>query len=137
MLSLAIVLMSMMLGVMLFFSGVLAPTIFIRLPSSTAGRLIRHLFPSYYAVGILVTLCAASVMLLVSRVDSLILFSLSFSFLLIRQLLMPQINKYRDLELGGDIKTAIRFKRLHKLSVILNAMQILVLSLVIIRLAGM
>jgi len=41
--------------------------------------------------------------------------------------LMPQINRARDGEAAGDRGAALRFQRLHRLSVVINGLQWLAL----------
>ena len=47
-------LVSLVLGVMLFFSFVLAPMIFKVLPPDNAGIFVRAIFPYYYLVNLLI-----------------------------------------------------------------------------------
>ena len=121
------------LGVMLFFSLVMAPLVFIKLPAEEAGRFIRALFPWYYLVsGVLATL-ATMLLVASSTVDSLLAASVAVAALVSRQVLMPRINKARDQMLAGDLLAGRSFNRGHKASVIINGAQILLLCVVIWR----
>ena len=48
-------------------------------------------------------------------------------FVYARQFLMPAINRARDLDLEGDARARARFRALHLQSVLINALQLLLL----------
>jgi hypothetical protein len=102
------------LGGMTFFSVVVAPLVFIKLPPDTAGRLIRQLFPWYY-----LTMGFTSLVALLAMAPELVV----SGFVVARQLLMPAINRARDAELAGVAGAGQRFSRLHTASVLLNGCQ--------------
>ena len=56
--------------------------------------------------------------------------------MLARQGLMPRINRNRDRSLEGDAAAGVRFNRLHRLSVWINAVQIVVVAVVLARFVG-
>ncbi len=100
------------LGVMLFFSVCVAPTIFKVLPQERASAYVRNFFPKYYVVlgffCVVAGVFAETVQLAVIAFVSAILFAISL------WVLTPAINKASD---GNNIKT---FKVLHALSVMIN-----------------
>ncbi len=49
-------------------------------------------------------------------------------FIFARQVLMPMINHARDAEIAGQAGADLRFKRLHRTSVIINGAQWLAVS---------
>jgi hypothetical protein len=49
---------------------------------------------------------------------------------------MPRINRDRDRSLAGDAAAGARFARLHRLSVWINAAQIVVVAVVLARFVG-
>ena len=53
-----------------------------------------------------------------------------------RQVLMPRINGHRDRMLRGDAEAEAGFNRLHRLSVWINAVQLLAAFVVLLRLAA-
>jgi hypothetical protein len=114
-------------GGMTFFSAVVAPLVFTKLPIETAGAFIRQVFPWYYLAMGLTTLLA--VLLMLPAVGAGVGWPAALSalaligFVIARQLLMPRINAARDAELAGDAGASQRFKRLHGLSVWINAAQ--------------
>jgi len=114
-------------GGMTFFSAVMAPLVFTKLPLETAGAFIREVFPWYYLTMGLTTMVA--LLLLLPGIGTgvgwpaiLSAFSL-FGFVLARQVLMPKINEARDAELAGASGAGERFKRLHGVSVLINGAQ--------------
>jgi hypothetical protein len=115
------------LGGMTFFSVVVAPLVFIKLPPDTAGRLIRQLFPWYYlTMGFtsLVALLAMAPEIVSGFTREAVMIALVVSgFVVARQLLMPAINRARDAELAGVAGAGQRFSRLHTASVLLNGCQ--------------
>ena len=114
-------------GGMTFFSAVMAPLVFTKLPLDTAGAFIREVFPWYYLAMGLTTLLA--VLLLFPGLGAgagwpAVLSALVLiGFVVARQILMPKINDARDAEMAGDTDAGHRFKRLHGLSVVINAAQ--------------
>lgn len=128
---------ALVLGGMLCFAVVFAPLVFIRLPAETAGPFIRQVFPVYYlAMGIG---CVPAVLLALavdfSAAAALVLVICGFFYA--RQHLMPKINALRDRQLAGDAAAAARFDGLHRLSVVLNAGQMLVLLYAFLLLTGL
>lgn len=120
-------LLGVLIGSMLFFAAVVAPTVFRALPAEHAGPFLRRLFPRYYAwgagVAALATLLAVAAGAAPAVTALCALIALGFVFA--RQVLVPRINRARDAELAGDAPAGRRFARLHRLSVLLNAAQLL------------
>ena len=124
----SIYLTSMILGIMLFFSFIVAPVTFTALNEENARIFIRKIFPYYYTVNL-----AISVLILILFII-LKIFSLDFYLILIIALLfavsnfvlMPMINKFRDE--NQDKK----FKQSHFVSVVINFVQIIFLVIILI-----
>ena len=124
----SIYLTSMILGIMLFFSFIVAPVTFTALNEENARIFIRKIFPYYYTVNL-----AISVLILILFII-LKIFSLDFYLILIVALLfavsnfvlMPLINKFRD------EKQDKKFKQSHFVSVVINFVQIIMLVIVLI-----
>ena len=124
----SIYLTSMILGIMLFFSFIVAPVTFTALNEENARIFIRKIFPYYYTVNL-----AISVLILILFII-LKIFSLDFYLILIVALLfavsnfvlMPLINKFRD------EKRDKKFKQSHFISVVINFVQIILLVIVLI-----
>jgi Ca2+/Na+ antiporter len=105
-----------MVGIMLFFSVVVAPTVFKVLPMEWSSKYVRNFFPKYYlSLGILSLLAA---IFSPNRLNLIILLIAAASFLFLLLYLTRQINFAKD---NGHEK---RFHLLHGLSVIINLGQI-------------
>ena len=117
-------LLAFLLGGMIFFPTVVAPTIFKSLDTLHAGLFLRKLFPSYYAFIIVVSGFAAILDDFKNPVF-LICIVILISTLIIRQILMPRINIWRDAELAGDGTAGHKFKIAHRLTVVLNIGQMI------------
>lgn len=120
--TLALVLTALVFGAMLFFSFVVAPMVFVKVPEADAGRFVRAVFPIYYAIGAGFALVAG--LLALGGWVGWLLLAIALSFLWLRQGLMPAINRARDASLTGDEAAGQRFDRLHKLSVWANSGQL-------------
>ena len=110
------------LGAMLFFSFIIAPTIFKFLPAAQAGLYVRKIFPIYYIFngsiilisGIAIAFLGVFNSIFYCNVIIFLLFIVSYFYL------MPTINKTK----GVNNK---KFKILHNASVVVNIVQILLL----------
>jgi hypothetical protein len=110
------------LGIMLFFSFVIAPTVHKFLPTGQSGPYIRRLFPIYYTInaaltlGSLIAIASLGVFNAIFYANAiiLVLFALSYFYL------MPTINKQKT-------KNNRKFKILHGSSVAVNFIQIILL----------
>lgn len=132
----ALIASAALLGGMAFFSFVVAPQVFIRLPPDHAGRLIRALFPWYHGFGSALAALAMLLALLgAPLVPMLLLVMILVGFLVAGFVLMPMINDARDRGLDGDGAAQRRFDRLHRASVVLNALQMLAVLAVLPLLA--
>ncbi len=135
MLTTALLLTAALFGTMLFFSFFMAPLIFTKLEADTAGRFIRAVFPWYYVVLLVLAAAAGTLLLWVDpRSATLLLVSAGLA-LLARQVLMPTINACRDRALAGDTRAEGRFNRLHRLSVVINFVQLAGVTAVLVLLA--
>jgi hypothetical protein len=127
---------AVLLGSMAFFSAVIAPLVFIKLDSATAGRFIRSVFPWYYLVVLVFAAVAAAALAAGRPVDAGIMAAVALAAWVSRQLLMPRINACRDRALAGDAAAGRRFDALHRASVWINAAQLLASGAVMARLAA-
>ena len=125
-------------GGMLFFAAVFAPLVFLRLAPDVAGRFIRAVFPVYYLTMALTSGVAAAALGLGpgrAAADAVAMALVCLGFVLARQILMPSINHARDRHLREEDGAGRRFERLHRLSVLLNGLQLTVVGVVLVRLA--
>ena len=125
---LSVYLTSMILGIMLFFSFVIAPGVFTTLDENTARKFIRRIFPFYYNVNLGVSFIVLITFILSSKigVDFYIILAITVLFATSNYLLMPLINKYRD------EKQEKKFKYSHFLSVLINFVQMICLVFVLV-----
>jgi len=112
-------LIAISLGMMIFFSFIVAPVIFKVLDAVNAGKFVRKIFPFYYMINLIILSLVVILFIYKSQINIdfyLVLFlALLFAFLLF--ILMPMINKFKD---NNEDK---KFDFSHKLSVILNFVQ--------------
>ena len=119
---------SAILGIMIFFSFVVAPVTFTSLNEENSRKFIRKIFPFYYNVNFFLSISITLIYLFQNTFNIyfyLILF-ITVLFFVSNYLLMPLINKYRDN--NQDQK----FKYLHFTSVVINFIQIIILIFLLI-----
>ena len=126
---LSIYLTSIVLGIMLFFSFVVAPVVFTTLDEENARKFIRRIFPYYYNVNLGISLLVLLILLFTSNfeIKFYLILVVAILFAISNYLLMPMINKFRDE--NQDKK----FKYSHLISVIFNFIQILILVVILFR----
>ena len=119
---------ALVLGSMLFFSIAIAPKIFVVLSNEEAGKFVRSIFPTYYKYNGLQYLILTILMLYTEKSGNILYISILILFLFIfsNYLLMPLINKSRD------VNNQRRFKILHMMSVIINFLIIIFSILLLI-----
>ena len=121
------------LGAMLFFAVGVAPTIFQALPLEQAGLFLRKLFPRYYLALIMGSGVAGCLWIESAPLAAAVCWLIALSTLWIRQSLVPHINQLRDAELAGDAAAGTRFATLHRMSVIINMVQLLALVVLLLK----
>lgn len=110
-------LLSAMIGIMLFFTVVVAPTVFKVLPVEYSSKYVRNFFPKYYATLGLITLVTVftapdgNSQLLLAICAALFAFTLFY--------LTGKIN------LAKDEGKSRQFHILHGLSVVINLFQLI------------
>ena len=121
------------LGAMLFFAVGVAPTVFQALPLEQAGLFLRKLFPRYYLALIMGSSVAGCLWIESAPLAAAVCWLIALSTLWIRQSLVPHINQLRDAELAGDAAAGTRFATLHRMSVIINMVQLLALVVLLLK----
>ncbi len=121
----------LVLGSMLFFSIAIAPKIFTVLPSEEAGKFVRSIFPTYYMYNGFQYLVLTILMFYKGQTGNILYLSclILLFFIFSNYILMPQINKSRD------INNQKKFKLLHFLSVVINFL-IIISSIILILLVN-
>ena len=124
----SIYLTAMILGIMLFFSFVIAPVVFTTLDEDNARKFIRRIFPFYYNVNLAISFFVLLTFLFLSKlgVDFYLILLITILFATSNYLLMPLINKYRD------EKQDKKFKYSHFISVVINFVQMICLVFLLI-----
>ena len=123
----SIYLTSIIFGIMLFFSFVVAPVTFTALNEENARKFIRKIFPYYYtvnlAISILVLICY--IILKIFSSDFYLILGIAVLFVVSNFILMPLINKYRDEKQNN------KFKYSHFISVVINFIQMIFLVIIL------
>jgi len=119
-------LLSAMVGIMLFFTIVVAPTVFKVLPVEWSSVYVRNFFPKYYAsLGLITAVCIFTAPDGVSKV-LLAICTLLFAYTL--SYLTGKINEAKD---QGQTR---RFHLLHGASVVINLFQLITFIYLIVTL---
>ena len=124
----SIYLTAMILGIMLFFSFVIAPVVFTTLDEDNARKFIRKIFPFYYNVNLGLSFIVLLIFVFLSKlgIEFYLILAICALFATSNYLLMPLINKYRD------EKQDKKFRYSHFISVAINFVQMIFLVLLLI-----
>ena len=124
----SIYLTAMVLGIMLFFSFVIAPVAFSTLDEDNARKFIRRIFPFYYNVNLGISLIVLLTFILLSKlaIDFYLILAICVLFATSNYLLMPLINRFKD---ENQHK---KFKYTHFISVVINFVQMIFLVLLLV-----
>ena len=124
----AFYLTAIILGAMIFFSFVVAPTTFKLLDEKNSRKFIRGIFPFYYLLNLILSFVASVLFFLKQNlsIDFLLMTSICILFAISNFILMPMINKFRD---NNEDK---KFKISHFISVIINFIQLIFLVIILL-----
>ena len=133
----AVLALALTFGGMTFFSAVITPLVFSKLPLKIAGPFIRQVFPWYY-LSMGATILIALIALILgagggATWEVILATAVLAGFAFAQEVLMPLINRARDREIAGEFGAGRRFRRLHLASVIINGFQWLAVLVVLIR----
>ena len=111
---------------MVFFSAVVAQSVFKTLSQKAAGAFLRVLFPRTFLFGLILSLVASAVAAYdgVAEMALLSIF-ISTGFVLNAFVVTPIINKQRDAMLEGDDNAGKKFKQFHFVSVAIFLVQLI------------
>jgi len=132
----SLMLSGVLLGSMIFFSAVVAPTVFSALPPEHAGSYLRALFPRYYLWGAVIAALAGAAAATAAVAAAAAMGAVALAFVAVRQGLVPAINSARDAARSGDLAAAVHFKRLHAMSVAVNLVQMIVTAIAFVQILG-
>ena len=116
-----IIIISIWSGTIIFFSAVVAPTVFKSLDEREAGVFLRAFFPKYYIFGIVLGVVSI-IYLLFSPAHSHLLYSIMAMTVLtiLGRMSIPIINKARD------TNNEQAFKKYHLISVMMNVLTLVI-----------
>ena len=119
---------AMILGIMLFFSFVIAPVVFTTLDEENARKFIRRIFPFYYNVNLGISFIVLIIFFILGNfgINFYLILGVVLLFTTSNYLLMPLINKYRD------NKQDKKFKYSHFISVLINFIQMICLVFLLV-----
>ena len=118
-----------LLGSLLFFTAIVAPTIFKTLDAKNSRLIIRNIFPKLYSWSIIISLL---IFVLLTSTFSLNILTILSSIIVVlyifsRQFLMPKINRFSD---KNHKKEFVLF---HTISVFIFVLQIIMLAYIYIK----
>ena len=119
---------SIILGIMVFFSFVVAPVTFTTLNEENARKFIRKIFPYYYLFNLIISILIILSFIIIKKfsIEFYLISLIAFLFAISNYVLMPLINKYRDSNQDN------KFKYSHFTSVIINFIQMIILIILLI-----
>ena len=121
-----------LLSIMIFYSFGIAINVHRTLDKENAGKLLRKLFPIYFLWGLFISILAEIIFLLNAKQEQAFIMALIVvGYLYSRQILVPKINKSRDLANEGDERSKKDFNSLHFQSVAINLVQMLLLIIIL------
>ena len=126
------IILSSLLGIMLFFSIVITPSAFKVLSEENVALLLRNLFPKVFLTGIVISFLSLLIAffeknLLVTYLTLIILTGFIFN----RFYLVNKINEARDQEKDQKKNKSKKFQRLHNFSVLIYLVQIILVIYII------
>ena len=132
--NLLIILISFLLGALIFFASIVAPTVFKNIPLEQGSKFLRALFPKLFLFGSAISFISSLIAYSINFAVFIILVTSASLFLINRNVLTPKINEYRDKELEGDKEAGKIFSKLHHLSVglFLANLALLITSLILL-----
>jgi len=122
----AVLIATASLGAMLFFSAVVAPTVFQALPADHASHFLRAVFPKYFSINGIAAIAAG--LIAVDALVSPILISAGIAMIGVHYFVIPIINEARDRMLAGTAGADKKFALWHRISVAVNVIEMLCLA---------
>tara|TARA_B100001063_G_C16406729_1_gene377490 strand:+ start:72 stop:467 length:396 start_codon:yes stop_codon:yes gene_type:complete len=122
-----------LLSIMIFYSFGIAFNVHKTLDKENAGKLLRKLFPLYFLWGIIISIFVEIIFLYQgASFKALLMAIIALGFLYSRQVLVPLLNKNRDLVNEGNKEAKKIFGSLHLRSVSINLIQIILLVIILV-----
>ncbi len=121
-----------LLSIMIFYSFGIAFNVHKTLDKENAGKLLRKLFPLYFFWGIIISIFIEIILLYQGESFKAFLMAIVvIGFLYSRQVLVPLLNKNRDLVKEGNEEAKKVFGSLHLRSVSINLIQMILLVIIL------
>ncbi len=121
-----------LLSIMIFYSFGIAFNVHKTLDKENAGKLLRKLFPLYFLWGIIISIFIEIILLYQGESFKAFLTAIvAIGFLYSRQVLVPLLNKNRDLVNEGNKEAKKVFGSLHLRSVSINLIQMILLVIIL------
>ena len=132
--NLLIILVSFLLGALIFFASIVSPTVFKSIPLEQGSKFLRALFPKLFLFGSAISLISSLIAYSINFAVFVLLVTSASLFVINRNVLTPKINDYRDKELEGNKEAGKIFSKLHHISVglFITNLAILITSLLIL-----
>ena len=129
-----IILVTILIGSMIFFMAVVSPSVFATLSTNASSKFLRTIFPRMFLFGFIITFLSLILSYISGNIlNSILLVIVAVSFIINRNYLTPKINDFRDKELEGDKKASSSFKNMHLLSVLLFVLNFIILIGIVIN----
>ena len=121
-----------LLSIMIFYSFGIAFNVHKTLDKENAGKLLRKLFPLYFLWGIIISIFIEIILLYQgAALRAFLMAIVAIGFLYSRQVLVPLLNKNRDLVNEGNEEAKKSFGSLHLRSVYINLIQMVFLAIIL------
>ena len=121
-----------LLSIMIFYSFGIAFNVHKTLDKENAGKLLRKLFPLYFLWGIIISILIEIIFIYQGTYfKALLMAIIAIGFLYSRQVLVPLLNKNRDLVKEGNEEAKKVFGSLHLRSVSINLIQMILLVIIL------
>lgn len=121
-----------LLSIMIFYSFGIAFNVHKTLDKENAGKLLRKLFPLYFLWGIIISIFIEIILLYQgAALRAFLMAIVAIGFLYSRQVLVPLLNKNRDLVNEGNEEAKKSFGSLHLRSVSINLIQMVFLAIIL------
>ncbi|MAZ46405.1 MAG: hypothetical protein CMM98_02370 [Rickettsiales bacterium] len=112
------------LGGLVFFSALVAPSVFKNLDEKNARLFLRGIFPKIYLYAGILSFVISLNLLFINSFLSFIFFMITLGYFYSRQYLMIRINQ------AADQKNKKEFSKLHRFSVLIFVTQILLMIVI-------
>lgn len=122
-------------GSILFFGTVVGPTIFRILDGDEAATFLRRLVPRYFLF-VLINSGLGAFSSWEHPLQATGLAFIALTTLFVRQVALPQIFEWRDLQMDGNEDAAKKFRRGRNMALVLTGVQLVIAGAVLGRIAG-